>query len=281
MPELPEVETIRRSLLPHLVGLTIEGCEVYLPKLLQNLTREQFCACLKGRSIQDIVRRGKYLVLRLSGDYTLVVHLRMTGQLRFAPEDVPCPPHTHIVLQFAAGMVLRYTDIRQFGYWFLARNNEIEQVARLERLGVEPLSPDFTARYLESLLRGRRGKIKALLLDQRLIAGVGNIYADEALFAAGLHPGRVAGGLTAEETVRLHHYLQEVLNQGILMRGTTLRDYVDGSGEGGGFQHQLKVYGQRGKPCLKCQTSIERLIIAGRGTHVCSNCQVLDNEKGR
>jgi len=274
MPELPEVETIRRSLLPHLVGLTIEDCEVYLPKLLQNLPREQFCACLKGRSIQDICRRGKYLVLKLSGEYTLVVHLRMTGQLRFVSEAAPCPPHTHIVLKFAAGMVLRYTDIRQFGYWFLAKDSEIERVARLERLGVEPLSPEFTVMHLESLLRGRRGKIKAVLLDQKLIAGVGNIYADEALFAAGVHPARVASSLGKEETARLHHHLQEVLNQGILMRGTTLRDYVDGSGLGGGFQHQLRVYGQKGKPCAKCQAPIVREVIAGRGTHLCHHCQV-------
>ncbi|MBS4054032.1 MAG: bifunctional DNA-formamidopyrimidine glycosylase/DNA-(apurinic or apyrimidinic site) lyase [Thermaerobacter sp.] len=274
MPELPEVETIRRSLLPHLVGLPILGCEIYLPKLLQNLSAEEFSQSIRGRHVEDILRRGKYLVLRLSGGYTLVVHLRMTGQLRFVHEDAPCPPHTHIVLKFAAGMVLRYTDIRQFGYWFLAPDSGIEQVARLERLGVEPLALDFTVGHLEALLSGRRGKIKAVLLDQARIAGVGNIYADEALFGAGLHPARAAGSLAPEEIARLHRHLQEVLNQGILMRGTTLRDYVDGSGESGGFQHKLKVYGQKGQPCSKCQTPIARLVIAGRGTHLCPNCQV-------
>ncbi len=273
MPELPEVETIKQSLLPLLRGQQIIASEISLPKLLQNVTAGEFAGLIANRVIQDIVRRGKYLLFRLSGDYTLVVHLRMTGQLRFAAGALPHLPHTHIVLKLASGSELRYTDPRQFGYWFIAADSEITRVARMEHLGVEPLSAEFTALALASLLAGRRGTIKSLLLNQRIIAGIGNIYADEALFLAGIRPDRVAGELALGEIARLHEVVRDVLALGVKMRGTTFSDYLDGLGQEGGFQHQLQVYGRAGEACLTCGGEIVRLVVAGRGTHCCRQCQ--------
>jgi len=273
MPELPEVETIRQSLLPLLIGQQVVTCEVRLPKLLQNVSAAEFASLITGRTVQDIGRRGKYLLFRLSGEHTLVIHLRMTGQLRFAAPDVPSVPHTHIVLMLANGQELRYVDIRQFGYWFIAPDSEIAGVARLGCLGVEPLSPEFTADVLASLLAGKRGTLKSLLLNQQVIAGIGNIYADEALFLAGLRPERAAGGLTPDEVVRLHAAVIGVLTQGVKLRGTTFSDYLDGLGQKGSFQHQLKVYSRAGEACVTCGIAIARRVLAGRGTHYCPHCQ--------
>jgi len=273
MPELPEVETIRQSLLPLLTGQQVVDSEVNLPKLLQNVSAAEFSRIMSDRVVQGIRRRGKYLLFQLSGEHTLVIHLRMTGQLRYTAADLPRVPHTHIVLKLASGHELRYVDIRQFGYWFLAPDNEITAVARMDRLGVEPLSPEFTVARLASLLAGKRGRIKPVLLNQHIVAGIGNIYADEALFLAGLRPDRIAGKLALGEVARLHAAVTGVLAQGVKLRGTTFSDYIDGLGQQGSFQHQLKVYGRTGKACVKCGDSITRLVLAGRGTHYCQQCQ--------
>ncbi|MBT9177244.1 MAG: Formamidopyrimidine-DNA glycosylase [Firmicutes bacterium] len=273
MPELPEVETIRHSLLPLLKGQRVVKSEVHLPKLLQNVTADEFSRLIANRVMQDIGRRGKYLLFKLSGEYTLIIHLRMTGQLRFAAADLPRLPHTHIVLKLASGSELRYTDTRQFGYWFIAEDHEIIRAARMEHLGVEPLSPEFTVAVLASLLTGKRGTIKSLLLNQHVVAGIGNIYADEALFLAGLRPDRVAGGLALDEVTRLYGAVTAVLEQGVKLRGTTFSDYLDGLGQQGGFQHQLKAYGRAGEACFNCGGAIMRLVLAGRGTHFCPQCQ--------
>lgn len=273
MPELPEVETIRQSLLPLLKGQRIVDSEVHLPKLLQGVTAEEFAGLVANRVVQDIGRRGKYLLFSLSGEHTLVIHLRMTGQLRFAAALLPRPPHTHIVLKLASGQELRYTDTRQFGYWFLAADKDIFRVARMEHLGVEPLSPEFTPAVLASLAEGKRCTIKSLLLNQHIVAGIGNIYADEALFLAGIRPERVAGELTLSEVARLYDAVTAVLTQGIKMRGTTFSDYLDGLGQEGGFQHQLKVYGRAGEACFVCGGEVARIVVAGRGTHACRQCQ--------
>lgn len=273
MPELPEVETIRRSLLPLLLGRLIVSVEVAMPKLLQNLTVEQFRAGVIGRGFVDIERRGKYLLFRLSGAHTLVVHLRMTGQLRLAEPADAQPKHTHIVLGLSNGQELRYTDIRQFGFWFFGPDESIDSIAGLTRLGPEPLGADFTVEYMLRCFRGRRGKLKALLLDQAFVAGVGNIYADEALFIAGLHPERTPESITQEEAAKLHSALRDVLAAGVQLRGTTFSDYVDGLGLSGAFQNQLQVYGRQGEPCRRCEAPVERIVVAGRGTHLCSRCQ--------
>jgi formamidopyrimidine-DNA glycosylase len=244
-----------------------------MPKLLRNLSAEQFTALAVDRHFVDIVRRGKYLLFRLSDGYTLVVHLRMTGQLRFATCEEDVPRHTHIVLDLSGGHQLRYTDIRQFGFWFFARNEEIAQVAGLDKLGPEPLEDDFSVAYIMDRFLGRRGKLKAMLLDQTFVAGVGNIYADEALFMARLHPLRTPDSLTQDEVERLRSALRDVLAAGVKLRGTTFSDYVDGLGLSGSFQNQLLVYGRTGQPCRGCAGVVERIVVAGRGTHICSRCQ--------
>jgi len=273
MPELPEVETVRRSLLACVQGLTIESVRVTLAKLLQNTSAEEFVQSIVGRKILDIERRGKYLMFRLSGCYTLVIHLRMTGQLRYSAPQEPMLPHTHIILSFTNGQELRYTDIRQFGFWFYASDEEILEVSRIQHLGVEPLGDEFSLEAFEQMLLGKKGNIKAFLLNQHHIAGIGNIYADEALFAAGLRPTRTLDTLNACEVSKLHKALRHVLEKGVSMRGTTFSDYVDGLGLSGSFQYELKVYGRKEKPCLICGSPIERTIVAGRGTQFCPNCQ--------
>ncbi|HSL93585.1 MAG TPA: DNA-formamidopyrimidine glycosylase [Bacillota bacterium] len=274
MPELPEVETVRRSLVPALVGKSITDVRVYMPKLLRNLTSDQFADQAVGRQFVDIARRGKYLLFRLSGGYTLVVHLRMTGQLRFAAPEDAVPKHTHIVLGLSCGKELRYTDIRQFGFWFFGRDADIDTISGMDKLGPEPLGDHFTVDYMLAHFKGRRGKLKALLLDQRFVAGVGNIYADEALFLSGLHPERTPCSITPAEASRLHVALRDVLTAGVQLRGTTFSDYVDGLGLSGDFQSQLQVYGRTGQPCRCCSGTVERIVVAGRGTHICSRCQL-------
>ena len=273
MPELPEVETVRRSLVSVLVGKRILGTHITMPKLLQNISAEEFASTVKGRQFIDVTRRGKYLLLRLSGAYTLVVHLRMTGQLRFACADEAVPPHTHIILALSDGCELRYTDIRQFGYWFLAPDSDIFAVSRMSKLGPEPLGDGFTLEYMLEYFAGRKGKIKALLLDQRFVAGVGNIYADEALHMSGIHPERTPRSLSSTEAGRLRVALREVLAAGVQLRGTTFSDYVDGLGLSGAFQSELKVYGRTGKTCAGCGGAVDRIVVSGRGTHICSRCQ--------
>ncbi|MDP3486932.1 MAG: bifunctional DNA-formamidopyrimidine glycosylase/DNA-(apurinic or apyrimidinic site) lyase [Bacillota bacterium] len=273
MPELPEVETVRRSLLACIKNLSITAVNVRMPKLIQNLTAEEFSQAIIGRTVRDIERRGKYLMVRLSGEYTLVIHLRMTGQLRYSHPDVPELSHTHIVIYLSDGNELRYTDIRQFGFWFLAPDDIIDQVSRTATLGPEPLEDSLTIECFSSLVIGKKGCIKALLLNQQFVAGVGNIYADEALFGAGVHPERKADTLTSTEIEALYHSMRHVLAQGVRMRGTSFSDYVDGLGESGSFQHELKVYGRAGEACAVCTTPITRLVVAGRGTHICPNCQ--------
>jgi len=273
MPELPEVETIRLSLLPHVVGMRIRDCEILLPKLIKNIAVDKFLELISGRTIQDIERRGKYLIFRLSGGHSMVVHLRMTGQLRFCAEQAPRLRHTHLIVRFALNQELRYTDIRQFGAWYLAPDAEIAHVAGIDRLGIEPLSPDFTEVSLGLLLSTRKRRIKAALLDQHLLAGVGNIYADEALFAASIHPERTTQTLTPGDISRLHHSLQNILAKGILLRGTSVRDYVDGEGASGSFQQELKVYGRTGRMCSTCNNPIKRILVANRSTHLCPHCQ--------
>ncbi|NLY53742.1 MAG: DNA-formamidopyrimidine glycosylase [Firmicutes bacterium] len=272
MPELPEVETVRRSLLAHLPGLTITGVDVRLPRLIKYPAVSEFTTELKGQTFLDIQRRGKYLKFIMSGGQTLVIHLRMTGQLRYACPDNPLPRHTHVIFNLSDGWELRFTDMRQFGAMYLASHAEIGQVAGMDRLGWEPLEHFPLAEFCQELAR-RSAKIKSLLLNQHFIAGIGNIYADEGLFAAGIHPEQPAKSLTAEQGERLHTALVQVLRAGVQMRGTSFSDYVDGLGRSGDFQHQLAVYGREGQACPRCGTQIQRIKVSGRSSHFCPCCQ--------
>lgn len=272
MPELPEVETVRQTLLEFLPGRVVTAVAVNLARIIKYPAADRFVAELVGRRFLTIDRRGKYLQFRLEGGYTLVIHLRMTGQLRYAAAADPLPKHTHVIFHLDNGQQLRFTDLRQFGAMYLAPDDQILQVANMQRLGWEPLA-DFPLEQFQALLARRSTKIKNLLLDQSAIAGIGNIYADEGLFAASIHPETPANRLSATQAAALHAALIQVLAAGVAMRGTSFSDYVDGLGRSGSFQHQLTVYGREGEPCPRCGQPILRIKIAGRSAHFCPDCQ--------
>lgn len=273
MPELPEVETVRRTLEKKLVGLSIEGVEMHLPKIVRQPPPEEFSHLLKGRKILRLGRRGKYLLLHLAGNLSLVIHLRMTGRLVVTAPDTPLDKHTHAVFDLSNGDQLRFTDIRQFGRIWLAPTHELDQISGFKDLGVEPLSENFTREFMKKELRRRRTRLKPLLLDQSFIAGLGNIYVDEALHRARLHPERLAAGLNPREITHLYQSIREVLTEGINNRGTSFRDYVDGDGRPGNYQERLRVYGREGKPCAKCGKPIIRIKVGGRSSYFCPCCQ--------
>lgn len=273
MPELPEVETIVRDLEARLTGRVVERAEVLLPKVVAAPDPEEFARLIAGREILGLSRRGKYILIALSGDWVLILHLRMTGQLVYSEAvDGPFPKHTHLVLHLNRG-VLRFTDLRQFGRVRLVPAGEVRRVPGLRELGVEPLGAGFAADgFIRKLARSRR-MIKPLLLDQTFLAGLGNIYTDEALHRAGIHPERTAAGLDVREAGVLYRAVREVLADGVAFRGTSVQHYVDGSGRPGRFQEILRVYGKKGLPCPACGTPIERIRCGGRGTHYCPECQ--------
>jgi formamidopyrimidine-DNA glycosylase len=272
VPELPEVETIRRSLLPKLVGHTVTGVEILWPRAVRFPAPEAFAAAIRGRRVEDLERRGKHLIVRLSGGRLLVVHLRMTGRLLYRDEADEVSPYTTVLFHLDSGKALQVMDVRKFGVLHLICPEEWDRVQSLRGLGVEPLSERFTPEHL-AVLAGGKGTIKGRLLDQTRMAGLGNIYADEALHRAGIFPGRPAGSLSRAEVGRLHAAIREVLAEGIAHRGTSVRDYVDGDGRAGAFQERLRVYRRTGRPCLRCGTPIQRTVIAGRGTFYCPRCQ--------
>lgn len=273
MPELPEVETIKNTLLPKLVGRRIGEVTVTLPRIIKKPAPEEFVSLVVGKEILDLSRRGKYLLLHLSERYFLVFHLRMTGRLLYLPAAVPVDKHTHLIFHLDNGEHLRFHDLRTFGTIYLVQEGELASIWGLASLGPEPLGPQFTPAYLEDALAGRRIAIKGALLNQELLAGLGNIYVDESLFRAGIHPARPAGSLTEDEISRLHRAIGDVLREGIRYRGTSFRDYVDGEGKAGGFQERLAVYGRGGQPCVKCGSPLQRVRIAGRGSVFCPCCQ--------
>lgn len=273
MPELPEVETIRRSLQDKIKGKTLTGVEVFLDKMVKSFDVESLDAKLNGRKITRLDRRGKYLIIHLSGGLAMVIHLRMTGQLLYCSPEQETPKHTHVVFHFNDERELRFVDQRQFGKVQLVPVKELNTVSGLKTLGVEPLSDDFTREYIKRELKNKRTKIKSLLLDQTFIAGIGNIYADEALYRSMIHPERVASALNTRETARLFLAIKEVLIEGIDNRGTSIKDYIDGDGVQGTNQGNLRVYGRNGEPCDKCGKIIEKISVGGRSSHFCPKCQ--------
>jgi len=267
MPELPEVETIRRTLAKHLPGRKIEEVEIRLPKLVSP-EPERFQALLRGQSFSSFERRGKLLMIHLQG-LVLLVHFRLTGQLIYAPQPQEEPPYTHLVFQLDQGRLF-YADLRQFGWLELIPEAALASHPFLRRLGPEPLELPFEDFYR---LLQRRRRLKALLLDQEVIAGLGNIYVDETLFRAGLHPERQAHTLSEAEARKLWQVIQDVLQEAIRTRGSSVRNYVDGEGVEGTFQEQHLVYNKRQAPCPKCGQPIAYAKIAGRGTYFCPRCQ--------
>lgn len=273
MPEMPEVETICRSLRHRVEGKTVHTVEIRLPRLVKWPSPEDFRAILTGRAIERLQRRAKYLLFQLTGGWVMVIHLRMTGRLSYREADCAPDPTARIRFGFAGGDALEFADTRTLGTLYLLRENDLDRIYGLATLGPEPLSPEFTLEYMAAGLSKRRGKVKAVLLDQSFIGGLGNIYVDESLARAGIHPGRKADSLTEPEIRILHEAVNAVIEQGIRSGGTTLRDYRDGEGNSGSFQEELCVYGRKGQPCPVCGTKIVRTEVAGRGTHYCPHCQ--------
>jgi formamidopyrimidine-DNA glycosylase len=271
MPELPEVETIRRQLAPHLEGRTVVDVEILDPRWTRPAARERVEDELRGRVVEHVGRNGKYLVWRLSDDRFLISHLRMTGALLFDPPIDP--PHTRVRFTLDEGHRLVYNDPRRFGTGHLVVGAAARDAYLDERLGVEPLTPDFTAAHLRAIARGRTAPVKAFVLDQRRIAGVGNIYADEALFRAGIHPLRPAGALSRAQYEALHEAIEYALAAGIDAKGATIDDFRHVDGARGSFQDLFQVHQREGEPCPACGTTIRKMVIGGRGTYVCERCQ--------
>jgi formamidopyrimidine-DNA glycosylase len=273
MPELPEVETVKNTLNQLIAGKTIQKVDVRLARLIRRPDDIRlFETLLANRSVQRVERRGKFLLIHLD-ELVLVSHLRMEGRYGLYHGHEPEEKHTHVVFHFTDGTQLRYKDVRQFGTMDLLAPGELLTHPSLGKLGAEPLSDEFTADQFRRLIRGRTTRIKPLLLNQECVVGIGNIYADESLFAAGIHPERIAGQLTDEELNRLHAAIVETLREAVAKGGSSIKSYVNGQGEMGMFQHQLKVYGRKGEPCVRCGSLIERIVVSGRGTHYCPVCQ--------
>ncbi len=271
MPELPEVETILRSLRPYLEGQVIQQVIVNRSSLIKQSDPEKFTLRLSGQTIHHLQRRGKYMLLSISSDLILIIHLGMTGQLTCQPPSVPLPKHTHLIWKLSNNMELRYTDIRRFGKIILTDSDHLKQVSGLKDLGVEPLEKNFTPAVLQAGLKGKKGKIKSLLLDQHIVAGLGNIYTDEALFLARINPQRSGESLTLPELTALTKAIRSVLQSGIEHNGTSIQNYVNGQGKAGSNQEYLQAYAQ--KVCSRCGQEIAKIKIAGRSTFYCPNCQ--------
>jgi formamidopyrimidine-DNA glycosylase len=278
VPELPEVETIRLKLEPHLVGRRFDRVEIHDPRLVRPFEPVAVAAELEGERVSALERRGKYLIVRFESGRALLIHLRMTGSLRHAAKGkLADDPHRRAVVKLDDGSDVSYRDVRRFGTWQLLEPGELEPYLE-ERLGVEPLERTFTARRLATRLEGRRAPIKAALLDQRTVAGLGNIYVDEALWRAQVHPLRPAGTLDEDELARLTRSIKDALKAGVKRQGASVRDYSTPDGGRGRMQDRFRVYGREGRPCQRCGTPIDKIRTAGRGTWYCPSCQRLDSQ---
>jgi formamidopyrimidine-DNA glycosylase len=279
MPELPEVETIRRQLAPHLEGRALTAVEVLDPRWTAPRPPGEVAAALTGRTVLRLARAGKYLIWELSDDLHLLMHLRMTGTLLFDPPADP--PHTRVRVALSDGHRLVYIDPRRFGTGHLLESSQARAAYLGSRLGPEPLTPGFTTAYLRDAARGRTAPVKAFVLDQRRIAGVGNIYADEALFRARIHPLRATGSLRRAQLEALREGIEGALAAGIEAKGATIDDFRHVDGAYGSFQDQFLVHLREGRPCVLCATPVRKLVVGGRGTYVCERCQPRPRRRAR
>ena len=273
MPELPEVETVRAQLAPVLTGRRFVSVEILDERLTRPLDPRQVAAQLEGERVAAVDRRGKYVVVRFESGLVLLVHLRMTGSFLVARRgELPEDSHRRAVVKIDDGSDVAYRDVRRFGTWLLIEEDELGDYLGA-RLGVEPLGTTFTTKQLASRFAGRRAPVKTALLDQRAVAGLGNIYADEALWYAGIAPVRPAGSLDDDEVAAVRRGIRRALRVGIQRQGATLSDYRTPNGGRGSMQDEFKVYGREGEPCPRCGTPIAKTRIAGRGTSYCPSCQ--------
>ena len=272
MPELPEVETVRRDL-RELRGETFSSCRVSLPRIVTTPAPRQFCRLLKGGTIQNVNRRGKYIIFSLDTGREFIAHLGMTGALLFHGPRDPQARHTHAVFRFESGRELRYVDPRQFGELAVVPAGQYGPLKSLARIGPEPLERSFTVNELAARLASS-AKVKAALMDQGRIAGIGNIYSDEMLFRAGINPLRSANSLSHAELVALHRAMREVLRGAIARRGTSVDNFMDARGRPGSYQFHHMVYGKEGEPCPVCGAPIRRVKVSGRSSYFCPKCQL-------
>ena len=269
MPELPEVETVVRMLRPLLTNRTFTDARTSWPRHIDRPAPSELKRRINGRSVQAVTRRGKYIVIHLSGNETLIVHLRMSGHLSVSDADKPVSKHTHTVFTLDNGQELRFRDTRKFGRVWLVKNPDDV----LGKLGPEPLEDSFTIDTLKTQFQGRKRILKSLLLDQSVIAGIGNIYADEALFYAALHPTRRSDSLKDAEIVSLYKGIRKALSLGLENEGASIDSYRKPDGEMGDMQNILNVYGRTDHPCYLCDEPIQRIIVGQRSTHFCPICQ--------
>jgi formamidopyrimidine-DNA glycosylase len=275
MPELPEVETTRRHIAPVLEGSTISSVVLGRDRVARrNLRPADIADRLVGRRVGRVGRRGKFLLIEVEGDLTWVIHMGMSGRIRIAGPDESLEPHAHLVVHTEEGAEIRFIDPRTFGFVAVFTPEELAADS-LAALGRDAFDDLLTAEELAGVLAGRKAPVKALLLDQRILAGLGNIYADEVLFRAGVRPDRPGGDVTAEEVEHLLAAIPEVLAAGVAMGGTSLDDlaYLLPDGRAGGYLERLMVYGRTDQPCLVCGTPVERMVIGQRSSHFCRNCQ--------
>ena len=284
MPELPEVETIKNQLKEKILGKTIKEVKVKLPKMIKGSTVKEFIAKIKGAKIKDIARRAKLLIISLSNGFSLLIHLKLTGQIIYphtkdfgvGVDSLPLrwKKYTHFIYFFSDGSALFHNDLRQFGYVRLIKTANLPKFFLEEKFGSEPLEKDFTLEKFKKIILGKtRQKIKPLLMDQNFIAGVGNVYASEICFCAKVLPIRVVGSLKDEEIKHVYQCLINILQEAIKFKGTSADTYVDLYGREGKYLSKLKVYGREGEKCLKCGGKIKRIALGGRGTFYCSKCQ--------
>jgi formamidopyrimidine-DNA glycosylase len=273
VPELPEVETIRRHLAPHVEGRVVERMEVLDPRWSEPAPPGELSAAVEGRRVERVSRRGKYLDWELEDEVHLVMHLRMTGNILLVRPEDPQPPYVRVQIALDSGERALFTDPRRFGTGIVLLGDAARDAYFSERLGVEPLSPDFTAEGLRAVARGRKQPVKAFLLSQERIAGVGNIYADEALFRARIHPQRPVGSLTRPQLEALRAAVVESLEAGIDARGASIDDFRHPDGARGSFQDRFLIHLREGEPCVRCGRTVKKMRAAGRGTYVCERCQ--------
>ena len=277
MPELPEVEVLRLSLEPVLVGGRVERVEIHSPSLREPLDRRSLRR-LAGRQILSLRRRAKYLLIDFEGDWILTIHLGMSGRFTVVPQEAPRAPHEHLAFHLEADRGtdrrrLRFVDPRRFGLAFALPARKLESDRHFVHLGVEPLGDELTAEYLKDQARGRRGPIKTFLMDAKIVVGVGNIYASEALWRAGVHPRRSVARISMKTWERLTEAVRAVLGRAIEEGGTTLNDFTDGEGNAGYFQVSLAAYGREGEPCQRCGREMRRIVQSNRSTFYCPGCQ--------
>lgn len=273
MPELPEVETVRRGLIKQVGGAVITHVDVFWNKMITPpFSSDKFKEVLVGEKVHTVERRGKYLIFLLD-HWAMVSHLRMEGKYEVVRRDEPIKKHTHVIFHLADGRDLRYLDVRKFGRFTLLPIEKQNDYEPIRKLGPEPKAEYFHVKNFHQKLTKTKRAIKPVILDQTVVAGIGNIYADESLFLAKINPLKPANTLNKKETIALHAAIIEVIQNAVELGGTTIRSYVDSTGAKGNFQVELNVYGKKDQPCPRCGTPIEKIKVAQRGTHFCPNCQ--------